>query len=90
MREKLFIILTYDVNEKRVSKVMKVCRKYLKHVHRSVFEGSITDATLDNMKKELERIVDVEMDSVCIYKLNSVKYTHKETLGKTIKFGDII
>jgi CRISPR-associated protein Cas2 len=28
----MFVIVTYDISAKRVSKVMKVCRKYLTHV----------------------------------------------------------
>ena len=60
---------------------MKICRKYLIHVHKSVFEGMITDATLSRLKKELERVIDVEEDSICIYQMNSVKYTRKEQIG---------
>ena len=35
----MYVILTYDVVAKRVSKVMKTCRKYMVHVQKSVFEG---------------------------------------------------
>ena len=35
----MYVILTYDVGAKRVSKVMKTCRKYMVHVQKSVFEG---------------------------------------------------
>lgn len=34
----MYIILTYDVGSKRVEKVLKICRKYLVHVQKSVFE----------------------------------------------------
>ena len=33
----MYVILTYDVNAKRVSKVMKICRKYLIHTSISMF-----------------------------------------------------
>lgn len=48
----MYVVLTYDVNEKRVQKAMKVCRKYLVHVQKSVFEGNITEAKLKKLKKE--------------------------------------
>lgn len=77
----LFVILTYDVNAKRDSKVMKVCRRYLTHQQRSVFEGVITIAKLKKLKKELEKIIDVKLDSICIYEFESLKYTSKEKIG---------
>lgn len=39
----MFVIVTYDVSQKCVTKVMKICRKYLNHIQNSVFEGMITD-----------------------------------------------
>lgn len=35
----MFIILSYDINKKRVGKILKICRKYLVHVQKSVFEA---------------------------------------------------
>lgn len=55
----MFVVLTYDVGVKRVSKVMKACRKYLVHVQKSVFEGSVTEAKLEKMKRELQKIICV-------------------------------
>ena len=77
----MFVILTYDVNVRRVNKVMKTCRKYLSHEQNSVFEGVITEKNLSRLKKELERIIDEEMDRVSIYELNSLKYVSKEMIG---------
>lgn len=50
----MFVVLSYDINKKRVGKVLKICRKYLVHVHKSVFEGTITEAALGRLKRELE------------------------------------
>ena len=77
----MFVILTYDINVKRVSKVMKTCRKYLTHEQNSVFEGTITEKNLNKLKKELERIIDTQEDRVSIYELKSLKYTTKERIG---------
>ena len=49
----MFVIVTYDVNVKRNNKVLKICRKYLVHVQKSVFEGNITEAKLGKLKSEL-------------------------------------
>lgn len=32
----MYVILTYDVRQKRVAKVYKVCKRYLNHIQRSV------------------------------------------------------
>lgn len=86
----MFVILTYDVNSKRVSKVMKTCRKYLQHVQKSVFEGNITEGKLNTLKKELEKIVYTQEDSVCIYCMESLRYTRKEQLGAVEDCSHII
>ena len=69
---------------------MKICRKYLTHVQRSVFEGTLTDAELNRLKKEVNRIIDVEEDSVCIYRMESLKFTQKEQIGVVQHFSNII
>ena len=46
-------ILVYDINEKRVTKVLKTCRKYLYWVQNSVFEGEISPAKLEKLKLDL-------------------------------------
>ena len=48
----MFVIVTYDVAQKRVTKTMKICRKYLTHVQNSVFEGMITEGKLNKLKPE--------------------------------------
>ena len=77
----MFVILTYDIAEKRVAKVMKICRKYLTHVQKSVFEGMITEGKLEQLKSELEKQIVCTADEVCIYKIGTVKYTSKEKIG---------
>jgi CRISPR-associated protein Cas2 len=37
----MYVILVYDMGEKRVSKMMKHCRKYLNWIQNSVFEGKL-------------------------------------------------
>ena len=77
----MFVILVYDVGQKRVQKVMKKCRNYLHHVQRSVFEGNITEAQLSRLKNELTDLIDVRCDAVCIYTVGSLRYSSKESIG---------
>ncbi len=86
----MFVILSYDINQKRVGKAMKICRKYLVHVQRSVFEGTITEAKLKSLKRELEAVIDTDVDSICIYEMESMKYAGKEQIGVVQTFSNII
>lgn len=86
----MYAILAYDVGQKRVSRAMKTCRRYLLHVQNSVFEGTITDAQLKKLKAELERIIEKEVDSVCIYEFESIKYSRKEQIGSITTYQTII
>ncbi len=75
------VILVYDVKEKRVAKVLKICRKYLHWIQNTVFEGEISPAKLDNLKVELKRIINEEEDSIVIHKFQTAWYAQRETLG---------
>jgi CRISPR-associated protein Cas2 len=74
--------MVYDVNEKRVNKVLKIGRKYLNWVQNSVFEGEISRAKLTKLKTELKKIIDTDEDSVILYKLRTTKYTEREIIGR--------
>ncbi|AEX84731.1 CRISPR-associated endoribonuclease Cas2 [Marinitoga piezophila KA3] len=76
----MFVILYYDANEKRVSKFLKVCRKYLTWVQNSVFEGEITKANLEKLKYELKTKVK-DNDSIIIYEFRSMNYSKREVIG---------
>ncbi|GLI53649.1 CRISPR-associated endonuclease Cas2 [Thermodesulfovibrio yellowstonii] len=75
------VILVYDINEKRVAKVLKTCRKYLHWVQNSVFEGEISEAKLEKLKIELKKIINPEEDSIIIYTFRSEWYTRREIIG---------
>ena len=69
------------MKKERVAKVCKVCRKYLIHEQKSVFEGMITQAKLQQLRTELERYIVPLEDSIQIYKIESIKYASKEKIG---------
>lgn len=76
----MYYILVYDIQEKRVVKMLKLCRQYLNWVQNSVFEGELTEMKLEELKKKILMIVDPEYDSVMIYGMNH-KWLIKETIG---------
>jgi CRISPR-associated protein Cas2 len=77
----MFVILVYDVNQKRVAKVLKKCRQYLTWVQNSVLEGDISDANYKKLMMELARIIDIDEDSVISYILRTTKYSTREIMG---------
>lgn len=78
----MFVIATYDINRKRVTKVMKVCRKYLCHIQRSVFEGVITDKMFRMLQGEIAGIIQEHEDHVIFYTLRSENYVDKIEAGE--------
>jgi len=77
----MFVIVVYDVGEKRVAKALKRCRKYLNWVQNSVFEGEISESSLAKLKMELERFIDPDEDSVIFYTWRTTRYTAREIMG---------
>lgn len=86
----MFVILVYDINVKRVSKIHKICRKYLHPIQKSVFEGNISQKKLKKLQWELEKNVQCDQESVCIYKLDSQRYVEKECLGIVAQNSNIL
>lgn len=87
MRKKInynYVIVCYDVGEKRVNKVFKICKKYLSHYQLSIFKGPITPSKLISLRKELNNIIDHESDRINIIKMKSEKDFEEELLG-TVK-----
>ncbi len=46
-----YAFLFYDVGEKRVQKVFKICKKYLSHYQKSVFRGRYDTVKIYKVKK---------------------------------------
>lgn len=77
----MYVVMVYDVEEKRVSKVLKIGRKYLTWVQNSVLEGEITEAQLERLKSELKRCINKEKDSIIFYVMRTTKYSERQILG---------
>ncbi|MDW8803029.1 CRISPR-associated endonuclease Cas2 [Clostridium sp. A1-XYC3] len=76
-----YAFLFYDVKEKRVQRVFKVCKKYLSHFQKSVFRGEITPSKLISLRKDLNKVIDKNEDFVCIIKLFNDNVFGEEVLG---------
>jgi CRISPR-associated protein Cas2 len=77
----MFVILVYDIGEKRVQNVHKVCKKYLTWVQKSVFEGEITEANLLRLISEIKEVIDESQDSVLIYRFRTKAYYERQEIG---------
>lgn len=86
----MYVVLSYDIGGRRVRKALAVCRKYLRHVHRSVFEGSLTDNELTKLKRELGAVLDTRKDSVLIFEVSSHRLLRKEAIGLVDESGEIV
>ncbi|WP_431733814.1 CRISPR-associated endonuclease Cas2 [Chondrinema litorale] len=69
------------MDEKRVNKALKICRKYLHWVQNSVFEGEITVIELKKLKHELKEIIQ-DKDNIRIYTVRAEQWIKKEVLGE--------
>jgi CRISPR-associated protein Cas2 len=85
----MMLVVTYDVDTtdtagaKRLRKVAKICERYGVRVQNSVFEVLVDAAQLVNLKSELQRIIDMENDSVRFYRLGNTYQNRIETMGKS-------
>lgn len=77
----MYVIAVYDIGEKRVGKMLKLCRRYLCWIQNSVFEGEITEAKLMELKYKAQEIMDKEKDSLIIFNARQEKWLKKEIIG---------
>lgn len=83
----MYVILVYDIStetpegQSRLASVFKICKRYLFHTQKSVFEGELTEATLRRLQNELGRVIDRAADSVVIFKSSTEKWVDRETIG---------
>ncbi|MGC9004449.1 MAG: CRISPR-associated endonuclease Cas2 [bacterium] len=77
----MYIIVVYDVEVERLNKVRRFLRTKLHWVQNSAFEGEVTEAKLERIKKGLEKIIDKERDCIYIYKVADKKMLERDVIG---------
>ena len=77
----MYVIIVYDVEVKRVTKVCNFLRKYLHWVQNSVFEGELTDGKLKEVQIGLKKRIKLDSDSVLFYKMKTQYDFEKEVMG---------
>ena len=78
----MYVMLVYDIGEKRVGKMLKLCRQYLNWIQNSVFEGDISEVKLTELKLKAKKIMDLESDSLIVFSSEATKWMRKEIVGK--------
>jgi len=78
----MYVILVYDIEEKRVGKMLKLCRQYLNWIQNSVFEGELTDVKLKELLYMAKRIMNIDKDSVIVFSSRQEKWLDKQVIGK--------
>ena len=78
----MYVIVVYDVGEKRVGKMLKLCRQYLCWIQNSVFEGELSEVKLKELNLKMKGIIEPSEDSVILF-TNKMGYNmNKQILGR--------
>ncbi|MCB0649918.1 MAG: CRISPR-associated endonuclease Cas2 [Saprospiraceae bacterium] len=85
----MYVILVYDIGEKRVVKMLKLCRQYLNWIQNSVFEGEISEIKLKALIFEARQIMDETHDSLIIFSSRNSRWLDKQVIGMERNNADI-
>ncbi|WP_288425687.1 CRISPR-associated endonuclease Cas2 [uncultured Spirosoma sp.] len=77
----MYVILVYDMGQKRVGKMRKLCRRYLNWIQNSVFEGEMTEVQLKELLYEARQLMDEAEDSLILFKNRDQKWLDKQIVG---------
>ena len=78
----MYIILVYDIGEKRVAKMLKLCRRYLNWIQNSVFEGELSEVKLKELLHKAGEVMDKGKDSIIVFQSRQEKWLEKMVIGK--------
>jgi CRISPR-associated protein Cas2 len=78
----MYVILVYDIEEKRVGKMLKLCRRYLNWIQNSVFEGELTEVKLKELLEEAKGIINKDRDSIIVFSSRQEKWLDKMVVGR--------
>lgn len=79
----MYIIISYDIaDDRRRTKTANILEDYGDRVQYSVFECIIDQKLLDKMTNRLQKVINIEEDSIRIYKMCNECYNKITILGK--------
>ena len=86
----MYVIVVYDVWDKKTNKIHKYLKKRLHWIQNSVFEGELSKSEFFRMKKELQRLLKEfkkqkpeSVSSIIIFSMPYKWALEKEILGDT-------
>jgi len=79
----MYVVMAYDVSVERVTKVLKIGRRYLTWVQNSVLEGELTMAQFEQLKADLTGVIQPNQDAVRFYIIKRAPCLAKEFMGTT-------
>jgi CRISPR-associated protein Cas2 len=82
------VLVSYDVatedaaGRRRLRKVAKVCVGFGQRVQKSVFECSVTEMQMEQLRDRLVKCIDEKKDSLRIYRLVEPREKYVESFGR--------
>jgi CRISPR-associated protein Cas2 len=86
----MMVLVTYDINtetlagQTRLRKVAKACQNYGQRVQNSVFECVLEPARLKELQATLEKLINMDKDSVRYYYLGDKWRKRVEHVGAKV------
>ncbi|MEX2238010.1 MAG: CRISPR-associated endonuclease Cas2 [Dehalococcoidia bacterium] len=80
-------LVAYDVSteslegQRRLRRVAKICEGHGQRVQKSVFECSLTEMQLEQLRHQLLHVIKTSEDSLRIYRLREPRRRYMEVLG---------
>lgn len=89
----MYLIVVYDIKQesnyaKRQRNVFKTCKKYLKHIQNSVFEGELDKSQYIEMTVELKKHLKKDIDSCLVFSSRNNIWMKKEFITQKIDEDD--
>ena len=87
----MYVIVVYDIAVERIDAVRKFLKQYMMWKQNSVFEGELTRAEFEIVKRGVKELIDEDADYVIFYILRDEKYLKREELGEAkVDIGNVI
>jgi CRISPR-associated protein Cas2 len=86
----MYVVVVYDVEQRRVVKVCQFLRRYLNWVQNSAFEGELSESQLEEVIVGVRKLVNRTSDSVYFYVIPDRKWCKRRVVGVEKSLSDTI